>query len=68
LERLPGNGARAQEDLLRRWLILLPDGEGEADPMGTDTEWDACAAEAARHEFRLSRREVGRDGHEFNVR
>jgi hypothetical protein len=59
---------RAHEDLPRLGLILLPDGEDEAVPMGTDTEWDARAAEAARHQLRFPRREVGRDGHEFAVR
>jgi hypothetical protein len=68
LERFRRNGARAHEDLPRLGLILLPDGEDEAVPMGTHTEWDARTAEAARHELRFPRREVGRDGHEFTVR
>jgi hypothetical protein len=59
---------RAHEDLPRRQLILLPDREDEAVPMGTHTEGDAGAAEAARHELRFPSREVPRDGHEFNVR
>ena len=59
---------RAHEDLPGRGLILLPDGEDEAVPMGTDTEWDARAAQAACHELRFPSREVPRDGHEFTVR
>jgi hypothetical protein len=59
---------RAHEDLPRRGLILLPDGKEEAVPTGTDTEWDAFAAQAARHQLRFPSREVRRDGHEFTVR
>ena len=36
--------------------------------MGTDTKWDAGAAEATRHELRFPSREVPRDGHEFTIR
>jgi len=68
LERFSRNGVRAHEDLLRLGLILLPDCQDEAVPMSTDTEWDACAAEAARHELRFPSREIPRDGHEFTVR
>jgi hypothetical protein len=59
---------RAHEDLPRLRLILLPDRKDEAVPMGTDTKWDARAAEATRHELRFPRRQVGCDGHEFTVR